>query len=140
MFKAYSSVLLVCATAIIDNTPSFIFISADYMQIVDNIPIHNQAAEADEAYTSITSKNQQSKGTVKHQEPVKIKIEESSINPALQASGAEVVPEAVMPQEQLTLKSQLPSDFHFPKNKRKRGERKAGMGNWSRQCPGDSGN
>lgn len=108
--------------------------------IVDNIPIHNQAAEADEAYTSMTSKNQQSKGTLKHQEPVKIKIEESNINPVLPASGAEMVSEAAMSQEQLTLKSQIPSDFHFPKNKRKRGERKAGMGNWSRQCPGDPGN
>lgn len=110
------------------------------MQIVDNIPIHNQAAEADEAYTSITSKNQQSKGKLKYQEPVKIKIEESNTNPVLPASGAEIVSEAAMSQEQLTLKSQLPSDFHFPKNKRKRGERKAGMGNWSRQCPGDPGN
>lgn len=112
----------------------------DYMQIVDNIPIHNQANEGDEAYTSITSKNQQSKGTLKHQEPVKIKVEESFTNPVLPASGAKIMSEAAISQEQLTLKTQLPSDFHFPKNKRKRGERKAGIGNWSRQCPGDTGN
>ncbi|XP_051126391.1 uncharacterized protein LOC127248215 [Andrographis paniculata] len=42
--------------------------------------------------------------------------------------------------EQPALKSGLASGIHFPKNKRKRGERKAGSGNWSRQRPGEQEN
>lgn len=38
-------------------------------------------------------------------------------------------------QEHSALTSCLSSDVHFPKNKRKRGERKAGAGNWNRQLP-----
>lgn len=37
------------------------------------------------------------------------------------------------PHEQSTLKSCLASDLNFPKNKRKRCERKAGSGGWSKK-------
>lgn len=40
-------------------------------------------------------------------------------------------------QEQSGMVSSLASGFQIPKNKRKRGERKAGTANWSRQRPGE---
>ncbi|KAK7319808.1 hypothetical protein RJT34_04535 [Clitoria ternatea] len=40
-------------------------------------------------------------------------------------------------QEQPTLKSCMSGDVNFPKNKRKRGERKAGSGGWSKKCSGE---
>lgn len=44
---------------------------------------------------------------------------------------------AAVSQEQSTLKSCLYKDVNVPKNKRKRGERKAGSGGWSKKCSGE---
>lgn len=63
--------------------------------------------------------------------------EEESFNPAPPASEANAAGKASTAQEQSTLKSRLASEIHFPKNKRKRGERKAGSGGWNRRMPGE---
>ncbi|KAM7489558.1 hypothetical protein LguiB_027042 [Lonicera macranthoides] len=106
--------------------------------IVDNIAIHNESTEAAEAERE-TSKSKQIPPTDKHQEPEK-SGEEESTNPALPALESETPAKISASQEQSTLKSCLATEFHFPKNKRKRGERKAGAGGWSRQCPGEPDN
>lgn len=67
----------------------------------------------------------------KHQD-VGNNVEEESFNPAPPAAG-----KASTSQEQSTLKSCLASEIHFPKNKRKRGERKASSGGWNRKMPGE---
>jgi len=43
-------------------------------------------------------------------------------------------------QEQSSLKPCMYSDVNIPKNKRKRGERKACSGGWSKKCSGESEN
>ncbi|CAK9167768.1 unnamed protein product, partial [Ilex paraguariensis] len=62
--------------------------------------------------------------------------EEESTNPLLPSSELDPVSKSDTSQGQSTLKSCLASEFRFPKNKRKRGHRRAGSGGWSRQCPG----
>ncbi|KAL4590974.1 hypothetical protein LXL04_003922 [Taraxacum kok-saghyz] len=46
-------------------------------------------------------------------------------------------PGIVIGQEQSSVMSSLASGFQIPKNKRKRGERKPGTANWSKQCTGE---
>lgn len=111
-----------------DVTQHYSQIGDSCEDILDNILIHNQVAEA-ETHTLINSNTQH--------EPEKIGEEESTINPVLPTLEPDNLPKNANSQEHATPKPHLASDFHFPKNKRKRGERKAGMGNWSRQCPGE---
>ncbi|KAK3003233.1 hypothetical protein RJ639_020088, partial [Escallonia herrerae] len=96
--------------------------------IVDTV-MHNQAIKAEPR--TLDDKHIQPTG--KHQELER--REEASNNPLLPAAESEAVVKPAMSQEQSFLKSSLASEVHFPKNKRKRGERKAGTGGWSRQCP-----
>ncbi|KAK3013950.1 hypothetical protein RJ639_009533 [Escallonia herrerae] len=99
--------------------------------IVDTV-MHNQAVKAephtlDEIHIQSTGKPQ----------VLERSGEEASNNPLLPAAESEAMVKPAMSQEQSFLKSSLVSEVHFPKNKRKRGERKAGTGGWSRQCPGE---
>ncbi|KAJ9558720.1 hypothetical protein OSB04_013334 [Centaurea solstitialis] len=99
--------------------------------ILDNILVHDETTEAERH----TIRNCQHQVIVK-QEQVKSEEEESAhLGPALETDTA--TKDAAAPQDQSTLKSCLVSEFQIPKNKRKRGERKAGSGNWSRQLPGE---
>ncbi|XP_042034784.1 uncharacterized protein LOC121781149 [Salvia splendens] len=81
-------------------------------KIVDNILIQHEAAEVEGA-NQFADKAQDA--------------EEESNNKASILGDVEAN----------TLKSCLTSQIYFPKNKRKRGERKAASGNWSRHWPGE---
>lgn len=98
--------------------------------ILDNMLVHDETTETERH----TLRNCQHQVIVK-QEVVKSEEEESThLVPALESDTAT---KDAVPQDQSTLKSCLVSEFQIPKNKRKRGERKAGSGNWSRQLPGE---
>lgn len=90
----------------------------------------NQVAEV-EGYTLINSNTQHV--------PDKFCEEESTISPVLPILEPNMLPTTASSQGQATPRSYFALDFRFPKNKRKRRERKAGLGNWKRQCPGDPG-
>ena len=95
------------------------------LQIMDDIPMHNHAAEG-EMHPFKSINNQQ---TGRHQEPDRGEQEESTDPPLAPTMEADP---AAKTGEQSALKSCLASDFHVPKNKRKRGERKAGSAGWNR--------
>ncbi|TMW96683.1 hypothetical protein EJD97_006995 [Solanum chilense] len=100
-------------------------------RIVDNILIHNEVSEVGHILAinhDISFDKNQDVGN---------NVEEESFNPAPPASEANAAGKASTAQEQSTLKSRLASEIHFPKNKRKRGERKAGSGGWNRRMPGE---
>ncbi|KAK9287756.1 hypothetical protein L1049_016196 [Liquidambar formosana] len=101
--------------------------------IVDNILIHNEAAEV-EGNSCRKISNQ---SVEKYQETKRGEQEESTNPPPLPVPEPDPVAKTVVPQEQSALKSSLVSEFHIPKNKRKRGERKAGSGGWSRRQSGE---
>ncbi|KAG6409310.1 hypothetical protein SASPL_127347 [Salvia splendens] len=82
-------------------------------KIVDNILVQNEAAEVEVADKA---QDVEHSGEEKSNNKASVLAVESKAN---------------------SLKSCLTSRIHFPKNKRKRGERKAGSGNWSRQCPSE---
>lgn len=62
---------------------------------------------------------------------------EPLIVPLIPKSEPLTLEKSVGPQEQSTLKTCLASDVNFPKNKRKRGERKAGSVGWSKRSSGE---
>ncbi|KAK4421999.1 hypothetical protein Salat_2150600 [Sesamum alatum] len=101
-------------------------------KIVDNILIHNEAAEV-EGSTFKYGHNQSAEKTQEAENGG----EEESNNAVILALEPDMAAKPFATPEQSTLKSCLASEIHFPKNKRKRGERKAGSGNWSRQRPGE---
>ncbi|CDP10873.1 unnamed protein product [Coffea canephora] len=102
-------------------------------KIVDNILIHNESVGME-----IQTFKQTHIASADKYQDAEISGEEESTNPtfpALEDLDKETGP--AISQEQSTLKSCLATEIHFPKNKRKRGERKAGSGGWSRQLPGE---
>ncbi|KAK6116762.1 hypothetical protein DH2020_049495 [Rehmannia glutinosa] len=101
-------------------------------RIVDNILIQNEAAEA-ECSAFKYAHNQSAEKT----QDAENSGEEESNNTMLLALEPDMVAKAVSTTDQSILESCLSSEIHFPKNKRKRGERKAGSANWSRQRPGE---
>ncbi|KAH6778347.1 hypothetical protein C2S51_009659 [Perilla frutescens var. frutescens] len=101
-------------------------------KIVDNILIQNEAAEVEGA--AFKYSHNQSADKVQDAEH---SGDEYSNKATVLASEPDMVAKTTTPPQQATLKSCLTSQIHFPKNKRKRGERKAGSGNWSRQRPGE---
>lgn len=84
---------------------------------MDNLFIHNQAVEA-EMHTLGNVSNSISTHTIEKSN------QESSL--------------ALL--DQSTLASYLTSEFHFPKRKRKRGERKACSSNWTQKNIGETDN
>ncbi|KAK7822898.1 hypothetical protein CFP56_036012 [Quercus suber] len=115
----------------------------DKVMIVDSVLVHAEAAEA-ERHTFKIIGNQ---ATEMQQEP-EIGEQESTNLPLIPKSEPLIVPlipksepltveKSVGPQEQSTLKTCLASDVNFPKNKRKRGERKAGSVGWSKRSSGE---
>ncbi|XP_071721236.1 uncharacterized protein [Rutidosis leptorrhynchoides] len=98
--------------------------------ILDNMPLHDETTEA----VKHGLRNCQHQVTVK-QEEIKSEEEESAhLDPAIVSDTAT---KDDITQEQSALKSSTVSDFQIPKNKRKRGERKAGPSNWNLHLPGD---
>ncbi|XP_009338129.3 uncharacterized protein LOC103930511 [Pyrus x bretschneideri] len=122
-----STVGLPSAVDVTFHQPQFGDSSED---IVDNVLIHNEAAEA-EKHTLQMINNQPKE---EHEQPEK-DIHEA-VFPTPQSDPAPSA-EAALPQEQSTLESCLASDVSFPRNKRKRGERKAGSVVWSKKCSGE---
>ncbi|KAJ7947452.1 Elongation factor [Quillaja saponaria] len=99
--------------------------------IVDNVFIHNEVAEAEgHNFRSILQQE-------KHQVPEKDEQEGNTDPSLIPTSESYITAKSSVPQEQSTLKPCLSTDVHFPKNKRKRGERKAGSGGWSKKCSGE---
>ncbi|KAI7979116.1 hypothetical protein LOK49_Contig508G00006 [Camellia lanceoleosa] len=96
--------------------------------IMDNVQIHNQAAEVERN----TSKKIHNQTTEQHQEPEGSGQEESSNLSLVPALETDPIAKAATLHEESRLTSCLASEIHFPKSKRKRGERKAGSGGWNR--------
>ncbi|KAL6952818.1 hypothetical protein U1Q18_047500 [Sarracenia purpurea var. burkii] len=96
--------------------------------IMDNVQMHYQAAEV-ERHTSKKIPNQTME---KHQEQEGSGQEESSNPSMIPALEPDLIAITSPSHEQSRLKSSLALEIHFPKSKRKRGERKAGSGGWSR--------
>lgn len=104
--------------------------------MVDNVLIHNEAAETEEH----TFKSASHHLTEKHLVPVKVEHEGSAHPasiPTTESNVAAARSALSHSQEQSTLKSCLYRDVHFPNIKRKRGERKAGSGGWSKKGSGE---
>ncbi|KAJ9178287.1 hypothetical protein P3X46_010184 [Hevea brasiliensis] len=100
--------------------------------IVDNVLTHTESTKG-ERDTFIGTDNQLLE---KHHEQEK--GEEESTNPCpVTTLEPDPTAKTTFSEEQSTLKSCLASDFQFPKNKRKRGERKAGSGGWNKKCSGE---
>ncbi|KAM1412435.1 hypothetical protein ACFXTO_025161 [Malus domestica] len=121
-----STVGLPSAVYVTFHQPQFGDSSED---IVDNVPIHSEVAEAEKHTFQMI--NDQPKE--EHEQPEK-DIQEA-VFPTPQSDPAPSA-EAALPQEQSTLESCLASDVSFHRNKRKRGERKAGSVVWSKKCSG----
>ncbi|KAM1925416.1 hypothetical protein ACFX13_032695 [Malus domestica] len=122
-----STVGLPSAVDVTFHQPQFGDSSED---IVDNVLIHNEAAEAEKrAFQMINDQPKE-----EHQQPEKDLQE--AVFPTPQSEPAPSA-EAAVPQEQSTLESCLASDVNFHRNKRKRGERKAGSVVWSKKCSGE---
>ncbi|EYU36689.1 hypothetical protein MIMGU_mgv1a006787mg [Erythranthe guttata] len=102
-------------------------------KIVDNILIQNEAASEVEGSIFKYSHNQSAEKILEAENSGG--EEESNTNNAVEP--ADVAAKGFATTDQSVLKSCLSSEIHFPKNKRKRGERKAGSANWSRQRPGE---
>ncbi|KZV14906.1 hypothetical protein F511_40483 [Dorcoceras hygrometricum] len=100
-------------------------------KIVDNIMTHDEAAEVERSMSK--NKHDQSAEQTRDTDNDLEEINNAAqvvIDPhSLAKAVASEEPSALIPCSVLEL--------HFPKNKRKRGERKAGSRNWSRQRPGE---
>ncbi|KDP44239.1 hypothetical protein JCGZ_05706 [Jatropha curcas] len=101
--------------------------------ILDNVLIHNETVEG-ETHTFIGTSNQLLE---KHHEPEKGEEGESTNPCPIPTSEVDPTVTTTVPHEQSTLKSCLASDIQFPRNKRKRGERKASSGGWNKKCSGE---
>ncbi|XVF29576.1 hypothetical protein REPUB_Repub15cG0133000 [Reevesia pubescens] len=101
--------------------------------IVENVLIQNEGNAGDRQVLVRTN----SQPIIKqHHQPEKGEEVEST-NPSIPTSEPNHATKSIMSQEQSTLRSCLASDICFPKSKRKRGERKAGSGGWSKKHSGE---
>ncbi|KAE8076633.1 hypothetical protein FH972_015270 [Carpinus fangiana] len=101
--------------------------------IVDSVLVNSEAGEAEKD----SFKKVGSHSTEMHQEAEIGDQEESTNPPSIPTSEPLTVAKSVGPQEQSSLSSCLASEVHFPRNKRKRGERKAGSVGWSKKSSGE---
>ncbi|KAL7085848.1 hypothetical protein ACP275_14G303100 [Erythranthe tilingii] len=107
-------------------------------KIVDNIPIQNEAASEVEGSIFKYSHNQSAEKILEAENSGGEEESNNNNNAVVSAlEPADVAAKGFATTDQSILKSCLSSEIHFPKNKRKRGERKAGSANWSRQRPGE---
>lgn len=97
---------------------------------MDNVLIPNEAAEGEKHTFELIS--DQHKET--HEQPDK-GIQEEDPFPTPSSEPDPLVDASI--QEQSTLESCLASDVNFRRNKRKRGERRAGSVVWSKKCSGE---
>lgn len=113
----------------VDVTQQQVQVGDSSERIVDNILIHNEVSEV-----GLILMTNHEKSFDKHPD-VGNNVEEERFSPAPPASEANSAGKTSTSQEQSTLKPCLASEIHFPKNKRKRGERKASLGGWNRKMP-----
>lgn len=104
--------------------------------IVENVLIQNEGNAGDKQVLMTTNSR-----SIKQQHQTE-KVEElESTNPSrILTSEPNHATKNVVSQEQSTLRQCLAADICFPKSKRKRGERKAGSGGWSRKQSGEPDN
>ncbi|XP_050212760.1 uncharacterized protein LOC126664423 isoform X2 [Mercurialis annua] len=101
--------------------------------IVDNVLVHTETADGERGTFVATS----AQLLEEHQEP-EIGHEAETLNPCpISSSGSDPITKSTVTPEESILKSCLASDFQFPRNKRKRVERKAGSGGWNKKGSGD---
>lgn len=99
------------------------------MQIVTNVLIHNELAEAERnTHDTIVAQPVE-----KHEKPEKGKQSEGTSLSSVPTTQPDPMGKALVSDEQSALKKCLASDINFPRNKRKRGERKAGPGSWNKK-------
>ncbi|KAJ1396482.1 hypothetical protein SESBI_32585 [Sesbania bispinosa] len=103
--------------------------------MVDNVLIHEIAETEDH-----TLKSGSHYPIEKLQDMDKSEVEESLHPVSLPMSDFNTETNSAVSQEQCALKSCISKDVNFPKIKRKRGERKAGSGGWSKKCSGEPDN
>ncbi|KAL5574745.1 hypothetical protein UlMin_016444 [Ulmus minor] len=116
-----SNMGLLSATDVTLHQPQF-GDSTEY--ILDNVLTRDEAAEEEkQTLEGISTKPQE------NNQETGIGGQEST-NPCPTPSSADSSSRTSAPQEQPSLKSSLASDENFPRNKRKRGERKAGPSVW----------
>lgn len=101
--------------------------------MVDNILIHEVAKTEEHTFKSATHHPIEKLQDVEKGE-AEVTLDPAS-NPMSDFNVA--ASSAMVSQEQSTLKSCLYRDVNVPTNKRKRGERKAGSGGWSKKCSGE---
>ncbi|XP_007033740.2 PREDICTED: uncharacterized protein LOC18602351 [Theobroma cacao] len=101
--------------------------------IVENVLIQNEGNAGDRQVLMRT--NSQPIG--QHHQPEKVEEGESTDPSPIPTSEPNRATKSIVSQDQSTLRSCLASDICFPRNKRKRGERKAGSGGWSRKHSGE---
>lgn len=94
---------------------------------MDNVLIPNEAAEGEKHTFELMI--DQPKET--HEQPDNGIKEHPFPTPS---SEPDPLVDASIPQEQSTLESCLASDVNFPRNRRKRRERRAGSVVWSKKC------
>ncbi|XP_065865219.1 uncharacterized protein [Euphorbia lathyris] len=101
--------------------------------IVENVVIHNEAAEGD-GKTSVGTSNQVSE---KNDEAEKGEEGEIGDRCVVATSESDTMGKSIEAKGQTVLKSCLESALQFPRNKRKRGERKAGSVGWNKKSSGE---
>ncbi|KAL2663821.1 hypothetical protein AAZX31_02G131900 [Glycine max] len=118
-----------------DVTLHSAFVVDSCEDMVDNVLIH-EVAETDEHTFASHYPMERLQDVEKDEEgeesPNPVPIPLSDINTA--------TTNPAVSEEQSTIKSCMYRDGNIPKNKRKRGERKACSGGWSKKCSGDSEN
>ncbi|CAI9776374.1 unnamed protein product [Fraxinus pennsylvanica] len=115
----------------VDVTPHQAEVGDSSERIVDNI-LHNEGVDVE----GLPTENNHGESAEKPQDGENSEKEDSNIAslPELDTDAGGIT---AVSQEQSILESCLASEIHFPINKRKRGERKAG--NWSRQQTDEPG-
>lgn len=103
--------------------------------MVDNVLIHEVAETDEHKFRSATHHPME-----KPQDVEKGEREENLNLVSVPMSDINTATNTAVSQEKSTLKSCMYSDVNIPKNKRKRGERKACSGGWSKKCSGESEN
>ncbi|XWS35343.1 hypothetical protein CRYUN_Cryun21dG0117500 [Craigia yunnanensis] len=101
--------------------------------IVENVLIQNEGSAGDRQALTRTN----SQPIKQHHQPEKGEEGESTNPSPIPTSEPNHATKSIISEEQSTLRSCLASDICFPKSKRKRGERKAGSGVWSRKHSGE---
>ncbi|KAI6699094.1 hypothetical protein NL676_019213 [Syzygium grande] len=125
-----STVGLLSATNVTIQQPLVRDTSED---ILENVLIHNELAEGE----SQMLKSSEVEALLKQLELDKGEQDESNDPSPVPASKPDPMVKGVASQQESTLKSCLASDINFPKNKRKRAERRSGSGGWTKKCPGE---